>query len=179
MVRSMSRLALGLPPPLGATWDGLGTNFAVFSAHAERIDLCLFDRSGRREIERIPLPECTYEVWHGFLSGAQAGLVYGYRAYGLYEPQNGHRFNGHKLLLDPYARHRPIFITCRSLLGPPRQRSGYAQSSGHGRILQLGRRSLTSRPLDGHRYIRGPFTWPHDAPPECEGVRIPAGVRSR
>jgi isoamylase len=82
----------------------LGTNFAVFSAHAERIELCLFDSSGRHETERLALPECTDEVWHGYLPGAQAGLVYGHRAYGRYEPHNGHRFNEHKLLLDPYAR---------------------------------------------------------------------------
>jgi isoamylase len=104
MLGSTSRLTPGAPYPLGATWDGLGTNFAVFSAHAERLELCLFDPSGRQEIERLALPECTDEVWHGYLPGAQAGLVYGYRAYGPYEPNNGHRFNEHKLLLDPYAR---------------------------------------------------------------------------
>lgn len=98
------RLLPGKPTPLGATWDGLGTNFAVFSANAERIDLCLFDKAGRREIARLPLPECTDEVWHGYLPDAQPGLRYGYRAFGLYQPQNGHRFNPHKLLLDPYAR---------------------------------------------------------------------------
>ncbi|HLH11696.1 MAG TPA: glycogen debranching protein GlgX [Methylovirgula sp.] len=94
----------GSPYPLGATWDGLGTNFAVFSAHAEAIDLCLFDPSGRREIARLRMPECTDEVWHGYLPNAGVGLIYGYRAYGPYEPHNGHRFNPHKLLLDPYAR---------------------------------------------------------------------------
>jgi isoamylase len=104
MVGSTSRLLPGTSYPLGANWDGLGTNFAVFSAHAERIELCLFDPSGRHEIERLALPECVDEVWHGYLPGAQAGLVYGYRAYGPYEPHNGHRFNEHKLLLDPYAR---------------------------------------------------------------------------
>ena len=98
------RLLAGASSPLGATWDGLGTNFAVFSAHATRMDLCLFDPSGRREIARLPLPECTDEVWHGYLPNARAGLIYGYRAYGPYEPQHGHRFNHHKLLLDPYAR---------------------------------------------------------------------------
>ena len=101
----MSALLPGLPYPLGATWDGLGINFAVFSAHAERIELCLFDPAGRREISRLPLPECTDEVWHGYLANAQTGLLYGYRAYGPYDPQNGHRFNPNKLLLDPYARH--------------------------------------------------------------------------
>ncbi len=98
------RLMAGAPWPLGASWDGLGTNFAVFSAHASRIDLCLFDPSGRREIARLTLPECTDEVWHGYLPDARAGLLYGYRAFGPYEPQHGHRFNPHKLLLDPYAR---------------------------------------------------------------------------
>jgi isoamylase len=98
------RLAPGSPYPLGATWDGLGTNFAVFSAHAERIDLCLFDPSGKREIATFTLPEFTDEVWHGYLPNAQVGLIYGYRAYGPYDPQRGYRFNPHKLLLDPYAR---------------------------------------------------------------------------
>src|SRR3981189_610319 len=98
------RLSPGSPYPLGATWDGLGTNFAVFSAHARRIDLCLFDQSGRREITRLTLPEYTGEIWHGSLPEAHPGRVYGYRAHGPYEPQHGHRFNPHKLLLDPYAR---------------------------------------------------------------------------
>ncbi len=98
------RLAPGRPDPMGATWDGLGVNFAVFSAHAERIDLCLFDRGGRREIARLALPECTDEVWHGYLPEARPGLLYGYRAHGPYEPRHGHRFNPHKLLLDPYVR---------------------------------------------------------------------------
>jgi glycogen operon protein len=98
------RLAPGAPYPLGATWDGLGTNFAVFSANATRIDLCIFDPAGRREVARLTLPEQTDEVWHGYLPGGRTGLVYGYRAYGPYDPPSGHRFNHHKLLLDPYAR---------------------------------------------------------------------------
>jgi isoamylase len=98
------QLLPGSPYPLGATWDGLGINFAVFSAYAARMDLCLFEASGRREIARLPLPECTDEVWHGYLPSAEVGLLYGYRAHGPYDPQNGHRFNPHKLLLDPYAR---------------------------------------------------------------------------
>ena len=98
------RLLTGSPYPLGATWDGLGTNFAVFSANATRMELCLFDPSGRREIARFDLPECTDEVWHGYLPDARAGLIYGYRAHGPYEPAQGHRFNSYKLLLDPYAR---------------------------------------------------------------------------
>ncbi|KJK20035.1 glycogen debranching protein [Burkholderiaceae bacterium 16] len=94
----------GKPYPLGAHWDGLGVNFAVFSANAARIDLCLFSANGRKELARITLPECTDEVWHGYLPHAAIGTVYGYRAFGPYEPAKGHRFNAHKLLLDPYAR---------------------------------------------------------------------------
>jgi glycogen operon protein len=101
---SSLELTRGAPYPLGATWDGLGVNFAVFSAHAERIDLCLFDPSGRREITQLSLPECTDEIWHGYLPNAHAGLIYGFRAHGPYSPERGHRFNPHKLLLDPYAR---------------------------------------------------------------------------
>lgn len=98
------KLLPGLPYPLGATSDGLGVNFAVFSGSATRIDLCLFDARGRREVARMPLPECTDEVWHGYLPDASPGLLYGYRAYGPYDPKRGHRFNPHKLLIDPYAR---------------------------------------------------------------------------
>jgi isoamylase len=94
----------GRPFPLGATWDGLGINFAVFSANATRIDLCLFEPSGRHQIARYTLPEYTDEIWHGYLPDATAGLLYGYRAFGPYAPDRGHRFNHHKLLLDPYAR---------------------------------------------------------------------------
>jgi len=99
-----TRLLSGHPAPLGASWNGLGVNFAVFSAHATKVELCLFDPSGRRETARLALPECTDEVWHGYLPNARPGLLYGYRVHGPYEPQHGHRFNPHKLLLDPYAR---------------------------------------------------------------------------
>jgi glycogen operon protein len=98
------RMQSGTPYPLGATCDGMGTNFAVFSAHAERIELCLFDPSGKREIARYELPECTDEIWHGYLPRVRGGTLYGFRAYGPYEPEEGHRFNPNKLLLDPYAR---------------------------------------------------------------------------
>ncbi len=98
------RLSPGSPYPLGATFDGLGVNFAVFSANAEKVELCLFDPSGRREIARLELPECTDEVWHGYLPEANPGLSYGYRVHGPYAPEQGHRFNPNKLLLDPYAK---------------------------------------------------------------------------
>jgi isoamylase len=94
----------GKPFPLGATWDGLGVNFAIFSAHASKVELCLFDQSGDTELERIELPEYTDEVWHGYLPTARPGTVYGYRVHGPYEPDAGHRFNPNKLLIDPYAK---------------------------------------------------------------------------
>ena len=94
----------GRPYPLGATWDGEGVNFAVFSAHAEQVTLCLFDVRGRQESDQIPLREQTGQVWHGYLPEARPGLLYGYRAQGPYRPEEGHRFNAHKLLLDPYAK---------------------------------------------------------------------------
>ena len=97
-----SRIMEGRPHPLGASWDGLGVNFALFSAHATKVELCLFE--GGRETERIELPEFTDEVWHGYLPDARPGTVYGYRVHGPYEPAAGHRFNPNKLLLDPYAR---------------------------------------------------------------------------
>src|SRR5437762_21322 len=99
-----SRVRGGLPSPLGATWDGRGVNFALFSANARGVELCLFDLDGRRELERIELPEYTDEVWHGYLPDARPGTVYGYRVHGPYEPESGHRFNPAKLLLDPYAK---------------------------------------------------------------------------
>ena len=99
-----SRLREGLPFPLGATWDGLGVNFALFSANATQVELCLFDATGEVELERIALPEYTDETFHGYLPDAHPGLIYGYRVYGPYDPQNGHRFNHHKLLIDPYAK---------------------------------------------------------------------------
>ena len=103
-VRRTSRVREGLPYPLGATWDGLGVNFAIFSANATKVELCLFDLEGRNELERIELPEYTDEVWHGYLPDARPGTTYGYRVYGPYDPKEGHRFNPNKLLLDPYAR---------------------------------------------------------------------------
>ncbi|NNB36831.1 glycogen debranching protein GlgX, partial [Pseudomonas fragi] len=98
------RIREGLPFPLGATWDGLGVNFALFSANASKVELCLFDAAGEVELERIELPEYTDETFHGYLPDAHPGQVYGYRVYGPYEPENGHRFNHHKLLIDPYAK---------------------------------------------------------------------------
>lgn len=110
-----SRIREGLPFPLGATWDGLGVNFALFSANATKVELCLFDDAGEVELERIELPEYTDETFHGYLPDAHPGLIYGYRVYGPYDPANGHRFNPNKLLIDPYAKQ-----LVASLNGPRR-----------------------------------------------------------
>src|SRR5215207_8492003 len=94
----------GEPYPLGATWDGEGINFALFSENAEKVELCLFDPSGRREVERIEIREHTNQIWHCYLPYGRLGQLYGYRVYGPHDPSNGHRFNPNKLLLDPYAK---------------------------------------------------------------------------
>jgi isoamylase len=102
--RASAGISAGNPHPLGATWDGRGTNFALFSAHAEKVELCLFDRHGRREIKRVALPERTEDVWHGYFPDVTPGDLYGYRVHGPYQPERGLRFNPSKLLVDPYAK---------------------------------------------------------------------------
>lgn len=97
-------VAPGRSYPLGATCDEQGTNFAIFSAHAEKVELCLFDDAGKNEIARVELPEFTDDVWHGYIAGLTAGTNYGYRVHGPFAPHQGHRFNANKLLLDPYAK---------------------------------------------------------------------------
>ncbi|MBA3610847.1 MAG: glycogen debranching enzyme GlgX, partial [Rubrobacter sp.] len=92
----------GKPYPLGATWDGAGVNFALFSEHATAVELCLFDDAGNEE--RVPVKDRAEGVWRCYLPDARPGQLYGYRAHGPYEPEAGHRFNPTKLLLDPYAK---------------------------------------------------------------------------
>ena len=95
----------GNPYPRGANFDGEGVNFSLFSQHAEKVELCVFDSAGRRELQRIELKERTDDSWHGYLPEARPGLLYGYRVHGPYAPERGHRFNPHKLLIEPYAKH--------------------------------------------------------------------------
>ena len=96
----------GRPYPLGATFDGAGVNFAIFSEHATKVELCLFDGAdATTETHRITLPEQTDMIWHGYLPALEPGMLYGYRVHGPYDPENGHRFNSNKVvLLDPYAK---------------------------------------------------------------------------
>lgn len=100
-VTDSTTLEAGWPWPLGANWDGHGVNFALFSAHAEAVELCIFDGNRRRT---LPLRRCTDQVWHGYLPGAAPGLRYAYRVHGPDAPERGQRFDSGRLLLDPYAR---------------------------------------------------------------------------
>jgi glycogen operon protein len=129
----------GSPYPLGSTFDGLGVNFAVFSAHAARVELCLFDASGKRQLASYDLPEWTDEVWHGYLPGARPGQLYGFRAHGPYAPHDGHRFNPAKLLIDPYAK---------KLEGPLRWTDGL-----HGYNVRSPRKDLSFDRRDSARAI--------------------------
>src|SRR5687767_13362889 len=91
--------------PLGATWDGAGVNFALFSEYAAAVDLCLFDTNDANAVEtRVRIKEMDNHVWHVYIPGIQPGQLYGYRVYGPYDPANGFRFNPNKLLIDPYAK---------------------------------------------------------------------------
>ena len=97
------RLLPGRPYPLGATWDGAGVNFALFSETATKVELCLFDSAdATKDAKCIPLNEHTDQVWHGRLPNVLPGQLYGYRVHGPYDPAKGHRFNPNKVVLDPY-----------------------------------------------------------------------------
>jgi isoamylase len=147
----------GNPSPLGATWDGEGVNFALYSEHAERVELCLFDPKGRREVERIAVRERTDFVWHCYLPDARPGLLYGYRVHGPYAPDAGHRFNPHKLLLDPYAR---------SIAGQLRwsdAQFGYRIGSRREDLSYDTRDSASGMPKC--QVVDPAFTWDDDRPP--------------
>ena len=148
----------GRPYPLGATWDGEGVNFAIFSAHAEKIELCLFDRSGGHEEARIVLPEYTDEVWHAYLPDARPNLLYGYRVHGPFDPLNGHRFNSNKLLIDPYAKA----LQGRLRWGDPM--FGYRFGSPQ-EDLSFDRRD-NSRLVPKCRVVEPAFTWGSDRRPQ-------------
>ena len=152
-----SRVTEGRPHPRGATWTGRGVNFSLFSANATKVELCLFDNDGETEIERIELPEYTDEVWHGFLPDARPGTVYGYRVHGPYAPEEGHRFNPNKLLIDPYAKA----LVGHLKWGP--ELFGYQMES----MDDLTFDERDSAPLVPKcRVIDPAFTWGDDRPPQ-------------
>jgi glycogen operon protein len=148
----------GGPYPLGATWDGLGVNFALYSEHAERVELVLFDRAeDAAPSAQIALPERTGPVWHGYAPGVQPGQLYGYRVWGPYRPEAGHRFNPAKVLLDPYARavgrplrwHDSLF--------------GYTIGDPQGDLSFDSRDSAPYAPLGA--VVEDAFEWGDDRPP--------------
>src|SRR5713101_191103 len=152
-----SKVWPGQPYPLGATWDGKGVNFALFSAHADKVELCLFDSSGQHEEARIALPEYTDEVWHCYLPEARPEQLYGYRVHGPYDPASGHRFNPNKLLLDPYARAISGQLRWSDVL------FGY-RFGGPREDLAIDRRD-SARFMPKCRVIDSAFTWDHDRHP--------------
>ncbi len=143
--------------PRGAHWDGQGVNFALFSEHAEKVELCLFDETGRHEIQRIALRERTDEIWHCYLPEARPGQLYGYRVYGPHQPEHGHRFNPHKLLLDPYAFSVDGSLRWTDAL------FGYT-IGGKREDLSLDRRDSASVMMKS-KVIDGAFTWGDDRHP--------------
>jgi glycogen operon protein len=144
--------------PLGATWDGKGVNFALFSEYAVKVELCVFDTTDAdKEADIISLPEYTDHVWHGYLPDLLPGQLYGYRVHGPYEPQHGHRFNPHKVVLDPYAR----------LIGRDVRWAdecfGYRLGDPEGDLSFDERDSAAFAPLAV--VIDPAFTWGDDRPP--------------
>jgi isoamylase len=147
----------GRPYPLGAAWDGEGVNFALYSEHAEKVELCLFDESGKRELQRVFLPEQTDMVWHGYLPEVRPGQLYGYRVYGPYAPEQGHRFNHHKLLLDPYGKQVQGAIRWSDA------HFGYKVGNKQ-EDLSFDRRDNAAG-MPKNKVIDSAFTWGADAPP--------------
>ncbi len=146
----------GLPYPLGATFDGDGVNFAVFSQHASRMTLCLFDDAGNETL-LVDLPERSGHVWHGYFPGMRPGQQYGFRAHGPYRPDEGHRFNPHKLLLDPYAK---------KLTGHPIWHDALFGYDVSAKALDLSKDNRDSAPYMPKCVVVDPaFSWGRDAPP--------------
>jgi isoamylase len=153
----MHELSEGEHLPLGATWDGQGVNFALFSAHATAVELCLFDDKGRVETQKYLLPCCTNQVWHGYVKGLRPGQLYGYRVHGPYEPGSGHRFNPQKLVLDPYARQIAGRIRWHDAV------YGFRVGAPRG-DLTIDRRD--SAPYVPKAVVEDPaITWGHDTKP--------------
>jgi glycogen operon protein len=155
---TVSTIWPGLSYPLGATWDGEGVNFALFSEHAQKVELCLFSVDGRRETQRIEVRENTDHVWHCYLPEARPGWLYGYRVHGPYRPEEGHRFNPNKLLLDPYARN---------IVGGLRWSDAmFGYTIGNRREdLSFDRRD-SARGMPKCKVTEPAFSWDDDRPPK-------------
>ena len=157
MIDRHTRVWPGRPYPLGATWDGEGVNFALFSEHAEGVELCLYDPDAHQPEARVQMREKTHQVWHCYLPEARPGLRYGYRVHGPYAPEQGHRFNPNKLLLDPYAK------SIRGELKWSNQHFGYRIGSPRA-DLSIDRRNNAAQMLRCE-VIDPAFSWGDDRPP--------------
>jgi len=154
---NVSTVWRGRHAPLGATWDGAGVNFALYSEHAERVELCLFDPKGRREIERINVHDRTDFVWHSYLPDARPGRLNGHHVYGPYDPERGHRFNPNKVLLDPYARLIDGQVRWSDA------NFGYRVGSRREDLSFDTRDNASGSPKS--QVVDSAFTWGDDAPP--------------
>jgi glycogen operon protein len=157
-IRQSLRVRPGAPHPLGATWDGSGVNFAIFSEHATRVELCLFDSPEcTRESARIALPEQTDLVWHGYFPGILPGQLYGFRVHGPYAPERGFRFNANKVLLEPYTK------AVGRLLQWSDEMHGYRFGDPAADLTFDNRDNAAYCPLSA--VIDPAFTWGNDRPP--------------
>ncbi|TAL45135.1 MAG: glycogen debranching enzyme GlgX [Methylovulum sp.] len=160
MTKPITMIWPGRPYPRGAFWDGEGVNFAIFSEHAEKVELCLFDTKGKNEVQRVELKERSDLVWHCYLPEARPGLLYGFRVHGPYRPEEGHRFNPHKLLIEPYAK---------DIVGTPRWSDahfGY-RIGGKDDDLSFSRRD-NANVMPKCRVIDQAFAWGNDQPPDIQ-----------
>ena len=154
----MARIKPGSPYPLGATWDGRGVNFALFSENAEAVELCLFDSTdSTAEARRVPLRERSDQVWHAYLTDIRPGQLYGYRVHGPYAPTEGHRFNAAKVLIDPYAKAIGRMTRWREEL------YGYVVGNPNADLSRDDRDDAAWAPLAA--VADGAFTWGDDRPP--------------
>ena len=147
----------GKPYPQGATWDGTGVNFALYSENATKVELCLYDGRTRRETGRVQLPEQTAFVWHGYVPGVQPGQLYGYRVHGPWEPARGLRFNPAKMLIDPYAKAIAGRVDWEKPIFPYR-------FGGENADLNIDRRDSASG-MPKSIVVSPYFDWEHDRPP--------------
>lgn len=160
MTKTITAVWPGRPYPRGAFWDGEGVNFAIFSAHAEKVELCLFDAKGKNEVQRVEFKERSDLVWHCYLPEARPGLLYGFRVHGPYRPKEGHRFNPNKLLIEPYAK---------DIVGTPLWSDahfGYRIGSKDD-DLSFSRRD-NANVMPKCRVIDQAFAWGNDHPPDIQ-----------
>ena len=160
MTKQITAVWPGRPYPRGAFWDGEGVNFAIFSAHAEKVELCLFDAKGKSEVQRVELKERSDLVWHCYLPEARPGLLYGFRVHGPYRPEEGHRFNPNKLLIEPYAT---------DIVGTPLWSDahfGYRVGAKDD-DLSFSRRD-NANVMPKCRVIDQAFAWGNDRPPDIQ-----------